>query len=143
SGITYDANVAYTTDFGNPVYTDVYRSSAGGSNRPAVVLVHGGGHVGGDKCAQSATAQRLVGDGYVVLSVNYPLATAAHPTFPNPVYDVMDSVSWLKSQAATYGVDPARVALWGGSAGGNLALSAALAAPLVQPASTVAAVVNY
>ena len=32
---------------------------------------------------------------------------------------------------------------WGGSAGGNLALSAALAAPLVQPSSTVQAVVNY
>ena len=147
SGITYDANVVYGADFGNPVYTDVYRSSAGGAGpvagRPAVVLVHGGGHVSGDKCAQSATAQRLVGDGYVVLSVNYPLATAAQATFPNPVYDVMDAVSWLKAHASTYGVDPARVALWGGSAGGNLALSAALAAPLVQPASTVAAVVNY
>ncbi len=143
SGITYDANVVYGTDFGNPIYTDVYRSAAGGSGRPAIVLVHGGGHVGGDKCGMSAAALRLAGDGYVVLSLNYPLATTAQPTFPNPVYDVMDSVSWLKGRAASYGVDPARIALWGGSAGGNLALSAALAAPLVQPSSTVKAVVNY
>ena len=49
SGITYDANVVYGTDFGNPIVTDVYRSAAGGSSRPAVVLVHGGGHVGGDR----------------------------------------------------------------------------------------------
>ncbi|MGZ4784446.1 MAG: alpha/beta hydrolase fold domain-containing protein [Acidimicrobiales bacterium] len=143
SGITYDANVVYGTDFGNKLYADAYRPAAGGSGLPAVVLVHGGGHISGDKCAQSATAQRLVGDGYVVFSVNYPLATAAQPTFPNPVYDVMDSIGWVKANAAQYGVDPARIALWGGSAGGNLALSAALAAPLTQPGSTVQAVVNY
>ena len=143
SGVTYTPNVVYGADFGNPLYADAYGPTVAGAARPAVLLVHGGGHISGDKCAQSATAVKLAQDGYVVFSLNYPLATATQPTFPNPVYDVMDSVSWVKANATQYGVDPTRIALWGGSAGGNLALSAALAAPLTQPASAVKAVVNY
>ncbi len=144
SGVTYAANVGYASDFGHPVYADAYRPTAGGSH-PAVVLVHGGGFTGGDKCdaevASSAVA--LAQQGYVVFSVNYPLATATQPTFPNPVYDLLSGVANLKANATTYGVDPAQIVLWGEGAGANLAEEAALAAPLISTGSEVRVVVGY
>ena len=144
TGITYTANVTYGTDFGHPLYADVYRLTGTGTH-PAVVLVHGGDFTSGDKCDADVTsaARLLVTQGYVVFSVNYPLATATQPAFPNPVYDLLAGSVALKANAAMFGVDPTRIALWGADAGGNLADEAALAAPLINPSAEVKAAVNY
>jgi acetyl esterase/lipase len=55
----------------------------------------------------------------------------------------MKGIGALKANAKSLGIDPAHVALWGAGAGANLVLDAAVAAPLVQPASAVQAVVSY
>jgi acetyl esterase/lipase len=143
SGVTYTANVVYGQDFGNPVYLDVFQPQGLTGTDPAVVVVHGGGHVGGDKCDSQRMAVSLAQNGFVTFLVNYPLATSTQPTFPNPVYDVMDAVAFARTNAATYHVDPDHIGLWGGSAGGNLAMSAALAAPLVDPSARVQAVASW
>ena len=143
-GVTYQSNIVYGRDFSNPLHADVYRPAGVTSARPAVLVVHGGDYTSGDKCdAGPATAAVLLAQhGYVAFTLDYPLATATQATFPNPVYDVMDAVAALKANAATYGVDPSHVGLWGGDSGADLALAAATAAPLVEPAAGVAAVVN-
>ncbi len=143
SKVNYTANLVYGRDFNNPVYLDAYLPQAVSGGVPAVVIVHGGGHVSGDKCDVSSEAIALAQNGIAAFAVNYPLATVAQPTFPNPVYDVMNAVAWVRAHATTYGVAPNEIGLWGGSAGGNLALSAALAAPLVQPSAAVDTVVSW
>ncbi len=143
AGVTYQANLIYGQDFAHPTYLDAYLPQGEAGPVPGVILVHGGGHVSGDKCDVSQEAIDLGQQGFAVFALNYPLATAQQPTFPNPVYDVMDAVSWVRSQADSLGVDPNRIGLWGGSAGGNLALSAALAAHLAQPASAVQAIADW
>ena len=143
SNVDYTANLVYGRDFNNPLYLDAYIPQAVSGGVPAVIVVHGGGHVSGDKCDVSSEAIALAQNGIAAFAVNYPLATATQPTFPNPVYDVMNAVAWVRAHATTYGVVPDEIGLWGGSAGGNLALSAALAAPLAQASAAVDTVVSW
>ncbi len=144
SGVTYQANLIYGHDLGHPLYADVYRPTGTSGPRPTVAVLHQGDYVAGDKCDAStvAAAVLLAQHGYVAFTLNFPLATASQPTFPNPVYDVIDGVANLRANAAALGVDPNHVALWGGGSGATLALTAAEAAPLVEPAGRVSAVVD-
>ena len=57
-------------------------------------------------------------------AVDYRLSGEAR--FPAPLEDVRAAVDWVRDHAADYGLDPGRVFLWGDSAGGHLALLAAL-----------------
>jgi len=63
--------------------------------------------------------RRLAERGYVAVTVSYRLA----PKFPFPaaVHDVKTAVRWLRAHAETYQVDPDRIGVTGGSAGGHLA----------------------
>ena len=122
SGVTYQANLVYGHDLGNPLYADVYRPTGTSGARPAVAVLHDGDFVAGDKCDAStvAAAVLLAQHGYVAFTLNYPLATAAQPTFPNPVYDVMDGVDEpARPTRSPSGVDPSHVALWGGGSGAS------------------------
>ena len=94
-------------------------------------MLHGGDYVSGDKCDAdpAAAAVLLAQHGYVAFTLNYPLATAAQPTFPNPVYDVMDGVANLEANAATFGVDPTRDRPVGRRQRGQPGPDAAAAAP--------------
>lgn len=97
----------------------LYRSTAGSSGA-ALIWLHGGGYILGDasindrECAALATAL-----GLVVVSVNYRLAPR-HP-FPAALDDAFDAWQWLLERATTLGVEPARIAVAGQSAGGGLA----------------------
>jgi acetyl esterase/lipase len=111
--------------------------------RPLVIWVHGGGWNRGDARQSGAFTDwpgvlaMLAARGYVVASVDYRLSGEAK--FPAQVQDVKAAVRFLRSKASDYGIDPARVYLWGGSAGGHLAglvtVSCGLAA-FDPPAST-------
>ncbi len=94
---------------------------------PVVVNFHGGGWVSGDPQQSewwcSAVAARA---GVVVVSVDYRLAPE-HP-FPVPAEDCYAATAWVAEHAAELGVDAARLAVMGDSAGGNLAAVVALMA---------------
>ena len=99
-----------------------------GRDAPALVWMHGGGFAGGgpemreaDQLAREVAAR----SGGVVVSVDYRLARdGVH--FPVPHEDVLAAWLWTVEHAAELGADPARVCLGGASAGGNLAVGAAL-----------------
>lgn len=58
--------------------------------------------------------------GYAVVSINYRLSGEAR--FPALVHDAKAAIRWIRANAQTYHFDPSRIAAWGGSAGGYLAL---------------------
>src|SRR5262249_45362498 len=101
---------------------------------PLVVQIHGGGWLRGDKRFTApfvdwpGVLASLASKGYVVASINYRLSSEA--TFPAQAQDVKSAIRWLRVNAATYSIDPARVAAWGASAGGHLpALARRVCAP--------------
>lgn len=86
---------------------------------PALLYLHGGGWVTGKPEGYDSLCSRLAEDaGCLVLSLEYRLAPE-HP-FPAAPDDVRDTWRWLRGQAAAFGLDPARMAVGGDSAGGNL-----------------------
>jgi acetyl esterase/lipase len=88
--------------------------------RPAIVMMHGGGWVNGDKSLLASDCYALALRGFVVASINYRLA----PTWrwPAQLVDAQLAVRWLRANAAKYQVDPERVCSLGDSSGGHLAV---------------------
>jgi len=89
---------------------------------PGIVTIHGGGFMIGSV----ETEHVALDTGALVVSVEYRLAPE-HP-FPAAVHDCYAALRYLHAQAAELGVDPARIALAGVSAGGGLAAATALLA---------------
>ena len=110
---------------------------AGQRPPPVVVLVHGGGWRSGYRSEFAPMAVRLAQRGYAAIAVSYRLSGEAR--YPAAIEDVRAAVRWVRENAEHYHFDPARVALAGGSAGGQIA---SLAAVTGQGASAVQAVVN-
>ncbi|NNL84180.1 MAG: alpha/beta hydrolase [Myxococcales bacterium] len=126
-GMTIEDHHAPGPEGAPEVLVRVYRPAGAEAAAPALFWIHGGGMVLGrvehddDLCA--ARAQRL---GAIVASVEYRLAPE-HP-FPAPVEDCYAGLRWLRRNADALGVDPARIAIGGASAGGGLAAGCALLA---------------
>jgi acetyl esterase len=136
-GITVESDVVYGTQPdgalltldvcsppANAVSADaVPAADAPTSARPAVISVHGGSWARGDKANPEwqAVCQWLASAGFVAYSVNYRLAPAA--TFPAAIDDLTLAVEWVRQadNVRQYGIDPDRIGVFGGSAGGNLA----------------------
>jgi acetyl esterase len=96
----------------------VYRPVATGP-LPTIVYLHGGGFVIGDLDTHEGVCRLLCNDvGAVVVSVDYRLAPE-HP-FPAAADDAYAALRWVVEHIAEYGGDPARLAVGGDSAGGNL-----------------------
>jgi acetyl esterase/lipase len=93
--------------------------------RPALIYVHGGGWWRGRRDTQARPMiHRLARSGWQVFTPSHRLSPEA--TFPDHLIDIKRVIAWVRENAARLGVDPAFVAIAGGSAGGNLAALAAL-----------------
>ena len=103
-----------------PVPVRIYRPPSEESVLPVVVFIHGGGWSVGDLDTYDGSARmHAVGAEAVVVSIDYRLAPE-HP-FPAAVDDVWAATQWVARYADQIGADPARLAVAGDSAGGNLA----------------------
>jgi acetyl esterase/lipase len=87
----------------------------------AFIYVHGSAWIGLDKDVGTRTFfKHLAAQGHVIMDIAYRLYPETDIT--GMVYDVRRAVAWMKANASRYQVDPARVVLGGGSAGGHLSL---------------------
>ena len=105
----------------------LYRPAQDEPDRPGYVHIHGGGYIAGSvegsDISNIAICAKL---GVVVLSVDYRLAPE-HP-IPAPLDDCYAALAWMHENAASLGVDPARIGIGGESAGGGLAAALAIKA---------------
>lgn len=121
-------NVPYCNSTNPQQRLDLYTpKNATATPYPLVVYIHGGGWHGGDKTGSllGYYAPSLVKQGIAVAAVNYRLAP--HAIYPTQNEDVACALSFLHDNAARYHLDPARLALFGDSAGGELVTYAAVA----------------
>ena len=115
---------------------------------PAVVYVGGGGFIMAPKEAAQPLRAYVAEAGFVVASIQYRTIRNG-ATFRDGVADVKSAVRFLRANAATYGIDSQRMAIWGESAGGYLAMAALTAGDLdfdagdnLDQSSSVQAVVD-
>lgn len=83
---------------------------------PLIIWIHGGAFRMGSK--EDKAPLDYLDQGYAVASLNYRLSQ--HALFPAQIEDCKAAVRWLRAHAGHYGLDPARFAAWGESAGGHL-----------------------
>jgi acetyl esterase/lipase len=94
-------------------------NDASTKHRPCVVWIHGGGWQGGSKSTGRQQVGSFAASGdYVAASVEYRFTDVA--TWPAQIHDCKAAIRFLRSNASKYGIDPDRIGVWGGSAGGHL-----------------------
>ena len=107
---------------------DIYLPSGKGPF-PVVFYIHGGGFEIGDKQDSfgdfKGNIDAMKAANIALVSINYRKSGEA--VFPAAVQDVKSAVRFVRANATKYRIDPAKIGLWGKSAGGNLALMAGLA----------------
>ena len=110
-----------------PIGLRLYRPAAAAAPQPALIYLHGGGWTIGDLESHDHVCRALaIAAGFPVIAVDYRLAPE-HP-FPAGADDAVAATNWIAAHAADLGFDPARLAIGGDSAGGNLSAVVCLAA---------------
>jgi acetyl esterase/lipase len=112
--------VTYASPNGKALLVDVYRRDRPLPAAPLVVAIHGGSWRSGGRADLPALNGYLAARGYVVASPEYRFA----PEFPHPAAsdDIVSLVSYLKANAAQFGIDTTDIVMLGRSAGAQLAL---------------------
>ncbi len=117
--IVVENDVEYANPDNQHLMVDMARPAEGKGPFPAVLCIHGGGFRAGDRHGYDGLIREFARRGYVAATVEYRL-TPKYP-FPAAIHDVKAAVRWLRGNAAKYHIDPERIGVTGGSAGGHLA----------------------
>jgi acetyl esterase len=125
---------------GQPLAMDSYLPQGAGPF-PALIAIHGGGFVGGDKSEMRGVSIFFARNGYAVFSIDYRLAPSE--PYPAAVDDARAAVAFLRDHAAELRVDPDRIGALGTSAGGTIAMSLAAGAGQAAPGEGVVAAVSW
>lgn len=124
-GVEVIPDIEFFHAAGRSLKLDVFQPDAASDDRPALIYVHGGGWVFGDKKDQGLPlCNHLASLGWVCFNINYRLSPGA--TWPEHLIDAKAAIAWVREHAADYGVDPGFIAISGGSAGAQIAAMAAL-----------------
>lgn len=120
-----DVVVGTHHETGDPLLADLWQPPAGvPSSGLGIIYLHGSGwHISDKDVGTRFFFRHLAGQGHLILDLAYTLAPKA--SLHAMVADVKRAITWLKDHATEYGVNPERIVLMGGSAGGHLALLAA------------------
>ena len=142
----YFPNITYCQVNGLDLQMDMARDDAFSGPRPTVIFIHGGGWFDRTREDWSSEAMLLASYGYVAFTISYRLTSlpdefddpyAVGAQYPDAPNDVTCAVDHVLTNADAYQVDPSRLALFGESTGGHLALLTA------YRDSRIAAVVSW
>jgi acetyl esterase/lipase len=117
--INWETGIEYSNPEGEHLQLNLARPKVGDGPFPAVLCIHGGGFRAGKRESYDTLCQKLAQRGYVAVTITYRLAPKHK--FPAAVHDTKAAVRWLRANAVTYKIDPERIGVTGGSAGGHLA----------------------
>lgn len=127
NGVTVSEHFVPGPDGAPDVRVIIYSPPGAAAPRPALLYIHGGGYVVGLPEMSHARNYDLSADlCCVIVSVDYRLPP--ENPHPAPVEDCYAVLKWLHSHATSLGVDPAKIAIGGESAGGGLSAALALLA---------------
>jgi len=126
------ADVVFQTGENYELKLNLFTPKTSSKALPLVVMVHGGCWIDGGRVDYNYYGVKLAELGYAAATVDYRVADQAR--YPAAVDDVRNAIQWLKDHAKTYNIDPDRIALLGGSAGGHLVelIGYAASAPTAQ-----------
>ena len=148
--IEISLNVKYGTGGTVPLVLDLYRKKNLAKPVPGLIFIHGGAWSGGNKKVYQPYCVKYAERGFVAATIKYRLSGVA--PFPAAVQDAKCAVRWMRANAKKYNVDPDRIAVIGGSAGGHLSMMVGYSSDVKQlegngghagVSSRVQAVVNF
>jgi acetyl esterase/lipase len=124
NGVLEYRDLVYTTlkdtPFGDRnLHLDIFTPEKMGKY-PALVMIHGGAWITGDKSMQIPMAQKLAAKGIITICVEYQLALEAK--YPAPVFNIKSAIRWLRANSNKYNINPNKIAVSGTSAGGQIAM---------------------
>ncbi len=148
-GVIFERGIEYSNPDDQHLQLNLARPKAGTTSRPAVLCIHGGGFRAGHRDGYNALCLKLAQRGFVAATASYRFAPKYQ--FPAAVHDVKAAVRWLRANAAKYQIDPKRIGVTGGSAGGHLAQFLGVTAGVkafegegnAEQSSAIACVVNF
>src|SRR5262245_1589997 len=117
--IVFEKDIEYANPDNQHLQLNLARPKQAAKRLPAVLSIHGGGFRAGKRDRWDKLCQQLAERGYVAATVTYRLAPKYQ--FPAAVHDVKAAIRWLRANAKKYHIDPDRIGVTGGSAGGHLA----------------------
>ncbi|MEE2886255.1 MAG: alpha/beta hydrolase, partial [Planctomycetota bacterium] len=129
--VTYGSALSIKTNQMMDLKMDVYTPTGDpASDRPAVVLVHGGGFTSGSKTHAylGPLGRALASRGYVAVSIDYRLRPSSPTSYADrlpAIYDLKAAIRYLRRNARRLGIDVERIACLGSSAGAYMCLETA------------------
>jgi acetyl esterase/lipase len=118
--VSVERGIEYGQGGDESLQLDLYSPTERTKPLPAVIFIHGGAWKGGYRQMYHYYCTKFAEHGYVVATVSYRLTGVA--PFPAAVEDVKCAVRWLRANADKLGVDPNKIGVAGGSAGGHLSM---------------------
>ncbi len=116
--VTEKLDVVYASNGARQMHLDLFTPKNVDGPTPAIVVVHGGGWLNGDKTKFRAMAIALASRGYITAAIEYRLGGEA--LFPAGIQDCNAAVRYLRAHAKELQIDSQRIGAVGGSAGGHL-----------------------
>jgi len=135
--IVVEENITYGKVGDTELKLDLARPVGDGAF-PAIVFIHGGGWYQGSRQGYRGQIQEAARRGYVAATISYRLmrfdeskkeTTTATQIFPTQIHDAKAAIRWVRGNAKKYNVDPNRIGVTDGSAGGHLSLLVGLTDP--------------
>jgi acetyl esterase/lipase len=121
-GVSVRSGIVYTQGVSEPLKADVYLPEGNGPF-PGILFLHGGGWMNGNRYQMSKLIRDLAARGYVGFTIEYDVDPAPYPT---SFEESLAALKYFRDHAAEFHLDPARIAVAGSSAGGELAALVAL-----------------
>ena len=118
--VIFETGIEYAKPSGaEPLHLNLARPKNAEGPLPAILCIHGGGFRAGKRDSYDGLCIKLASEGFVAVTMTYRLSPQYK--FPAAVEDSKAAVRWLRANASKYGIDPNRIGVTGGSAGGHLA----------------------